>query len=98
MTMPVVAAAPVMEPVAESQTLTVDEPATTLTDEEKSGWLITSKVAEFLATSSGGASVEEYLDARGDVIRLRLRLDEEEFRRLTAGEGASLLEWSGDDD
>jgi hypothetical protein len=65
--------------------------------EEPSGWLVTSKVADALRIAEEQGSVEEYLDGRGDVIRLHLRLDEAEFRRLTANPGVEQFE-SWDDE
>ena len=63
--------------------------------EGPSDWLINTRVAEALMGAAPAGSVEQYLDDRGDVIRLHLRLDEEEFRRLTSSSNAShFQEWA----
>jgi hypothetical protein len=65
--------------------------------EEPTGWLVTSKIADALRIAQEQGGVEEYLDGRGDVIRLHLRLDEDEFRRLTANPGVEQFEaWDGE--
>lgn len=59
---------------------------------DAAGWLITQSVANDLLATEDEASLEDYLENRGDVIRLHLRLDEAEFERLTSGAG-DLQEW-----
>ena len=64
--------------------------------EGPSEWLINTRIAEALRSAEESGTVEKYLDDRGDVIRLHLRLDEDEFRRLTSSSNAGhFQEWSG---